>query len=898
MYAIRATLVRIRELFSRRSGVLAEQDEEFRFHIEMEAAENVRRGMSEAEARRAALLRFGGVSRYNEETREARGLAVLDDVARDARYALRRLRRAPSFSIGAIATLAVGVGASVAIGSLVHGVLLRPLPFAEPDALVDVRFRTPGLDGGREFAHSPATYTHLRDGARAFSAIGAYHINDAINLTDGDNPERVTAALMTPGAFRALAVAPAIGRAFTDEDALDRASVPVLISHDLWRRRYAADSSIVGRLIEINRRPRRVVGVMPPEFAFPVSGTSVWYALDVEVGRAALNSRYLNVVARLRDGIAPADAEGDLRALIPRISERFPAISAENVRESQARAEVVPLRESIVAPVREQLRLLGLTMLFVLLIAAANVVNLFLLRSERLRHEVAITAALGGGALALARRFVTEGVILGLGASLLAIAIVAGALTSKFGFTTREIPRLNEIGFGLVPALAVVALSIALGVVVGLMAFARARRSQLGAGLRESGRTLTGGAWRRLQQGLVVAQVGIALALLLGAALMGLSLWNLQRVELGFVPDGKSSFEVTLPFTGYSQYPDVAAFHSALLDRLRAIPGVHDAEAALEIPLIPEAPEALVLGFDGVGVGTEDRAPPNIATPGYFRLMGIPLLHGRTFSSGDLRGENPAIVLSASLARSLFGETDAIGELVRPPSPGKDVFFRVVGVVGDVPRSRLEEAEPRMAYFPQLRDGDGVPGDTIRLPIIMRGGRYVLRSDQSIASLAPAIRAAVRDIDPRVPVTNLTTLPAMVDGATARVRLTMLLLATAAAAALLLGVIGIYSVVSYAVAGRQREFGVRVALGATPGRIERMVMRDGTAMIAIGATVGVCIGIGGARLAQSMLYLVTPTEPAVYVSATLLLMMLASTAMFLPARRAAHVNPVDVMRGE
>jgi putative ABC transport system permease protein len=898
LYRVRAAIARVRELFRHRSDSAAEQDEEFALHIDLETAENVRRGMGEADARRAALLRFGGTQRFREEASDARGVVALDNLARDTRFALRRLRRAPSFSLGAIATMAVGVAGAVAIGTLVHGVLLRPLPYPDADGLVDVRFRTPGLDGGRETAHSPATYVHVRDGARAFAAIGAYHVNDAVNLTDGDDPQRVTAALMTPGVFRAIGVAPAIGRPFSDADALDRATIPVLISHELWRRRYAGDSAIVGRRIEINRNPRRVVGVMPPGFAFPIAGTSVWYALNVEVERAALNSRYLSVVARLRDGITPADAEREVNALVPQIAERFPAITAAAVRESQARPEIVPLRESIVAPVREQLRLLGLTMLFVLLIAAANVGNLFLLRSERLRHEVAITAALGGGSAALARRFVTEGVVLGLAATLVALPIVAMALTMKFGFGTREIPRLHEIAFGPGPAFTVLAVSLVLGVVVGLMAFARARRTQLGAGLRASERTTTGGAWRRVQQALVTAQVAIALTLLLGAALMGSSLWNLQRVQLGFVPAGKASFELTLPFAGYARYPEVAAFHAALLDRLRAIPGVQGVEAALEIPLIPETPEAMVLGFDGVGTGTEDRGAPNIVTPDYFRLMGIPLLHGRTFVSGDLRAENPAIVLSASLARSLFGTTDALGQLVRPPSPGKDVFFRVVGVVGDVPRSRLDEPASRMAYFPQLRDGDGVPGETIRLPLIMRGGRYVLRTEQPIAALAPLIREEVRALDRRVPVTNITTLPAMVDAATARVRLTMLLLAAAAAAAVLLGVIGIYTVVSYAVAGRQREFGVRVALGATSGRIERMVMREGTAMIALGAAAGMLVAMGGARLAQSMLYGVTPTEPALYVSVTMLLMVLAFAATLVPARRAAHVNPADVMRGE
>lgn len=891
-------LARVRELFGA-SRLEAERDEEFRFHIEMQTEHNRRLGMSPGEARRAALVSFGGVERYREATCDARGIAVLGDVLRDTRFACRRLRRSPAFSLGVVATIGVGAGAAVAIGTLVHGVLLRPLPYDRPHELVHVAFVTPGLDGGREHAHSTATFAHLRDGAISFAAIGAYYVNDAVNLTDGEDPQRVAAVMATPGLWDVLAVVPALGGLLSQSDAEQTGASPVLLGHDLWRQRYGADSSIVGRVIEVNRSPRRVTGVLPAGFDFPQPGPRVWFPEEARVERAALNSRYLNVVARLRDGVRLQDAQAELRALVLAIPERFPDITQGQIEQSRAHADVRPLRDWIVAPVREQLRVLGLTMLYVLLIACANVTNLFLVRSERLRHEIAVTIALGAGRLALARRLLTEGALLGAAGGLVALPLVAAAVRTSFGFSPQDIPRLHEIRLGAETLLVVLLLSSLIGALVGVLAFVRTRRMRLGGGLRASTRTTTGAVWRRVQQGLVATQIGLALALVLSAGLMGRSLWNLRQVDLGFAPQQGTVFDVTLPFREYRGYGHVAAFHTTVLDRLRALPGVRAAEAALEVPLVPENPLELSMEFDAVGTGRSERGAANMATPDYFGLMGIPLLHGRSFLPGDVRADLPAVVLSASLARALFGETDAVGRSVRPPTPGPDDrFFRVVGVVGDVPRWRIEDGPARMAYFPMLRDGDGLPADSVRTPIVMRSAQYALRSDLPLGTLAPVIRAAVREADPRVPVTNITSLPALVDRATARVRLTMWLLAVAAAAALLLGLIGVYSVVSYTVAGRQREFGVRLALGASPRGLQHMVLREGAVVAAAGAAAGVLTAGWGARITRSMLYEVSPTEPALYASATLLLLAVALAGTVLPAQRAARVDPLEVMRGE
>ena len=404
--------------------------------------------MSEDEARRAALIAFGGVQQYREVTREARGFAALDRALRDVRFALRRLARSPSFSLGVIATLGVGVGAAVAIGALVYGVLLRPLPYVESNRIVHVAFRTPGFDGGREHAHSSASYIHFKVSARSFESFGGYHVNDAVNLTDGDAPQRVSAVMATPGVLEVLRIVPAAGRLLSQQDAevpIDDV-IAVMISHGLWQQRYGGNPSIIGRIVEVNRRPRRVVGVLPPGFGFPVPVGTVWFPLDdVRAerwgGRPSLQSRYVNVIARLREGASIESAESELRAAIPRFSDRFPNITPEQVAQSRAYAEIQQLKEATIAPVRQHLRLLGVIVLLALLIAGANVTNLFLLRAERSRAEIAIARALGAGSFAMARRFVAEGLVLGFAGAALALPITSVAVTSHFGFTAREIPR-------------------------------------------------------------------------------------------------------------------------------------------------------------------------------------------------------------------------------------------------------------------------------------------------------------------------------------------------------------------------------------------------------------------------------------------------------------------------
>jgi len=898
-YQLRAVIARARELFRRRSHSAREQGDEFSFHIEMETAENIRRGMKEDEARRAALLRFGGTQRFREETSDARGVVALDNLARDARFAVRRIRRAPAFAAGVIATLGIGIGAAVGIGSIVYGVLLRDLPYDKPEQLMRVGFSTDGL-GTSSDLHSAASYFHFVKSTRSFSELGAYSTSDAFALTDRDAPQGVTIASMMPSTYTLFGVRPLLGQLFEpgDTSASNKRSA-VLISENLWRRRYGADPAIVGRRIGIDHGDRIVIGVLPRTFAFPTPSIDLYYPMPVPVKHPQITSRYLNVVGRLRDGVTPSAAEAELNALIPSLAERFPAITPDLLQRARARTSVESLKTATVAPVHSQLVLLGVLVTVVLLIATTNVVNLFLLRTERAGQEIAIALSLGATRVALAQRFVIEGGVLGLASAIIALPAAALALSTKFGFTEREIPRLHEISFTWHTAAVVFGFAILIGAAVGLTALTRAGLGGLFDRLRSS-RTTSSVAWRRTQNALVAFQVAIALVLLVAAGLLGRSFWNLHTAKIGFDPVNVMSFQVSLPWgeDGYVQYARGAAFHAKLVDRLAALPGVTAVGVAARLPLAGRGLPRLdmQLQADGKDGRPVVAAAGNLASADYFHAMGIPLRAGRTFRSGDLRGA-PAVIVSERLAKNLFETTDVVGRTITrlrddsPPTP-----FTIAGVVGDVHWARIEDGYVPMIYFPLLRDGDGLPLEASPVPFNVTDAQFAIRGTQLPA--ASTIKDIVKQLDRRAPVARVRSLGSLVDDATARVRLTMLLIAFAGGAALLLGVIGVYSVVAYAANGRVREFGIRLALGAAPARVGGMVLGNGARLVAIGTSAGLIAALGATRFLRALLYEVEPTSVAEFGLATALLVVLTLVATVLPARRAARTPPATVLRGE
>jgi putative ABC transport system permease protein len=896
LHRARALAARARELFRSRARFTAQQDEEFAFHLDMETRENVRRGMTEADARRAALLRFGGVQRFREATSDARGVAALDNLARDARFSVRRLHRAPGFSAAVVATLGIGIGTAVGIGSIVHGVLLRDLPYEGAERLARVGFVTDGLPTPGDL-HSDPTYYHLATSAQSFTALGAYSTSDAFALTDGDAPQRVTIASMTPNVFTLLGVRPLLGQLLEPGDtSFSNPRRAVLISENLWRRRYGADPSIIGREIGLDHGARVVVGVLPRSFDFPRSTVDVFYPAVVPVGRQQITARYTNVVGRLRDGVSTAAAEAEMNALLPGLTERFPAITRNLLETSRARVTVQPLKAATVATVRPQLVLLGVLVAVVLLIATTNVVNLFLLRTERASREIAIARSLGASRVAVARRFVVEGVVLGLVSAVVAVPTAAVALATKFGFTEREIPRLHEVSFSAQTVALAVGCAVLIGAAVGLLGLTRTSVAGLYDHLR-SARATSSRAWRRAQDGLVAFQVAIALVLLVAAGLLGRSFLNLSDAAIGFAPDSTMTFHASLPWGSYRNYGENAGFHARVLDRFATLPGVTGVAAARSLPLANRGGAPLDLQLEAIDGSARPAVSTssNMATPDYFQVMGIPLRSGRSFQAGDLRA--PALVTSERLAQSLFGTTDAVGRRVRKLAPGGAAAgeFTIVGVVGDVHWARIEDGYAPMAYYPLLRDGDGLSADSVpvRAP---REAHYVMRGSQLPS--ATMVQRTVAELDPRVPAASVRGLDALVSDATAHVRLTMLLIAFAGVAALVLGVIGVYGVVAYAAAGRIREFGIRLALGAAPRRVGGLVLTDGLKLLALGTVTGLVAALAGTRFLRGLLYEVRPTSVAEFGLATGLLVVVTVLAIALPAYRASRTHPAVVLRGE
>ncbi len=891
-----AFLRRTREQLTR-SRVAADQDDEFRFHLQMETEKNVRLGMAPEEARRAAALAFGSKERFRDETHDARGFAFFDNLTRDTRHAARRLRRSPGFSLGVIITLGIGLGASAGIGTIVHGVLVRDLPYKDPDELVRVSLHTPGLPGTSD-RHNSFSYAHLAAGTRSMVGLSGSWTTDQINFTIGDVSERVIAGFVTPGTFDLLGVRPLVGHGFAPGDTAWVGSSPILISEELWERWLSRDPNVVGKTLVLNRGERQIIGVLPRTFDFPHPDVQVWYPARITFERPSLNERNLDVIARLKPGVTPAAAQLEISTLLPGVSARFPKITPEDMQRARPTITVQSLKTAVVAPVRAQLFLLGGMVLVVLVVATCNVVNLFLLRAERAAKEVAIATSLGATRLAIAQRFGVEGMLLGLASILIAVPLASLMLASKLGFSVRDIPRLHELTFSWATAAFISVVAIVIGAGVGLTALARTgsfSREQL---IRAAARTTSSRSWRRTQQALVATQVAMALALVITAGLLGRSFSNLRNAELGFAPQGLTMFEVALPYgPRYGGYADMVAFHARVIDALRAQPGVTGAGAVSKVPLAAVGDNwTYKLQAVGAPGAVTVAASGSVATAEFFDVQGIPITRGRTFAVGDMRG-SARIVLSEALALQLFNSTDVVGRRVsRTDDRGRTLIFQVIGVAGDVPGERIEDGANPIVYFPLLRDGEGLPPDSLPIPIMPRSVQYIVRS--TIPPSAQSIQRLVHAADAGVPAIGVRSVSSLVDAATARVRLTLLLLGVSGAAALLLGIVGVYSVASYAAAQREREFGVRLALGAAPRGVARLVLREGAVIAAFGIGAGLVIAWAGGRLLTALLYHVSPGSAVEYAGGVAVIAVVVVLATLVPARRASRTDPAVILRGE
>jgi predicted permease len=907
MHGLRARL----GLLSRRAAE-TRMAEEIRFHLEMETEKLVREGLSPEEARRRAVLAFGGVEGHKEAMRDTRGVRSLENLWRDLRHALRTLWKTPYFSLVAVLTLALGIGAVTALFAMVNAILIQPLPYPRADRLVAVSHAAPGL-GLAETGLSSGTYFLYRDRARSFQGLALYE-ETVLNLSGAAGPaERVQVTYTGPELFQILGVRPELGRLFTTEDGrpgfMDgRWTIPVLLSHDLWQQRFGGDPGIIDRIVTLNDLPRIVVGVMPPGFAFPRPETQVWMLMipPAETANFAQQLSY-SAVGRLRPGVAPESAQAELQRLLPSIAGLYPDATPTRIAEVGLRPEVVPLKRVVVGGASRALWVLLGGMGVLLLVACANVANLFLVRAEHRAREVAVRTALGARRLDLARLFLCESLLLSLAGAATGLLLAAGGLSALVAFAPVELPRLHEVRIdGWVLAFTTgIAVLVAL-LFGGVSLLRQARSAMLAPTLRNGGSRVADRRGRgRVRDLLVASQTALALLLLAGSALMVQSFARLMRVDPGFDPSDVLTVEIGLPYRMAGDYPRV---YGELLEQVRALPGVQGAAAASSLPLSGEGPYEYPLRVEGRAA--PGYAPPAVrmkfVTPRYFQVMRIPVVDGSSLLPRE-RPEVPnPVLVSAALARRLFPGESPIGKQVRrldsdgepprlfDPSTGSlrtTPPYTIAGVVADVRETSLREAPPEILYVPVLDP----PVEPSVVPTEMT---LVLRTAVPPLSLAPAVRLAVADVDPALSVARIRTLDAIVRASTARESFLMALLLAAATASLLLGSVGIYGVVAYVVRRRTQEIGIRVALGARAGRITGLVLRELLCSVLVGALVGLAGTFAGTRVLRSLLFGVSPTDPLTLAAVTALLLCVALLAGLIPARRAARVDPMVALRAE
>jgi len=896
--------------------VAREVDDELRFHIDGRIDELVSRGWSRDAAESEARRRFGDYAEYRRQARDIdiethhrrRRMDVLDASRRELRQGARALARTPAFSLVALATLALGLGATAAIFAVLDAVVLRPLPYPEPDRLVSIMHPVSGkaVTSDKPWGVSPAGYFYFRREAHSLAASGIY-LTTTLAVRSPGGAERVQAGAVTASLFDVLGARAAAGRLLDAADDVPNGPAVVVLGYGYWQRSFGGNPSIVGRTIDVEGVPRLVIGVaargadlpMPSAFASQadLAGLAVelWVPLQLDPAARPVNTHPYSMLARLEPGATIADAQRELAALTNRLPEIAPsAYSAAFMQQYHFGMAVTPLKEQVLGSTARVLWVVFAAVGLVLLIAAANVTNLFLVRLEARRREAAVRSALGAGRSHLAVHYLAEALLLTTSAGAAALVLAWAGLHVFVALAPASIPRVASVAFGWPTAAVTAGLSIVLGVAFGLAPLTTVGGVDI-ATLREGGRGLTASRTRRVvRDALVVAQMTLALVLLAAAGLMLRTVGQLRQVKPGFDPQRAIAMHVHLPWTRYQGWQPVAAFHRALQERIAALPGVQSVGGADEfIPLASP-------GFCSV-VWVEDRPlapgeePPCVKVaevePGYFSALGIPV-RGRLPGWHDAEAGTGAVVVTRALAERFWPGENPIGRGIkgngsRPP------FYRVVGVSGDLRGDGLEKPPVEAVFFPIIPMKDAwlwnPPND---LELVVR------TSLDDPTSVIAAIRRAVAELDPLVSVDDVRTMRSVVAHSLARVSFILALLGIAALIALALSAVGTYGVIAYLVAQRRSEIGLRMALGARAAQVTGMVVGHSLRLAGVGAIAGIVAALATTRLLASLLYGVRPTDPLTFVAAPVFLLAVAALASMAPARRAARVDPVEALRAE
>jgi predicted permease len=888
---------------TRRGRLDEELRQEVDTHLALIEEEERAAGSTGGGARRRALARFGSPVVHRERALDTVIMTSVESAWKEAVFAARRLLRSPAFTTAAVLTLALAIGANAAIFGVVERVLLNPLPYPDSDRLVDVDHGARRLNLPSRMGTTRGYYYQYLERAHTLSGVALYASADETLTGDGD-PQRVRVTRATTSFAQVLRVWPETGRWFTNEDEKPGVPLRVVLSHGLWLRRYGGDPGIVGRSITLSGVRADVIGVMPASFAFPEARVEAW--LPQQITRSmGFGLWSYNAVARMRDGVTVDAVRNELNALIADIGSAFPGdpFALGNSTGIGVVSTTQTLKEATVGGIARALWMVLASVGLVLLVACANVANLFLVRSEARQREVGVRLALGAGRAGIARYFIAESVLLSMAGGVLGLAIAWMAVRLLVSTGPATLPRLEEIRLD----------GLAIGYtfflsVVSAMAFGAIplwQGAPLASSLNEGGRGNTISRGRhRARRLLMGAQVAMALVLLIASGLMVRSFQKLRNLDPGFNPASALAFSVALPTATYPSRTSAVAALQQILQKLSAIPGVSAASASTCLPLSN--------GCWGNTFRVEGRpVEPNTTPPlgvfravggGYFEAMGIPVVRGRGITQGDVDRREPVVVVSEALARRVFPNQDPIGQRLRsaaPPRPDgtTNTPLEIVGIVADTPvQSLAEQVRASQVYMPMsIAGGPDIPRNLLVGPDVTTMS-FVVRASIPAATLTSSVRAAVDAVDSQLALARVTTLEAMIDRASAQMAFTMVLIAVAGGVALMLGLVGIYGVMSYIVSQRTSEIGVRLALGAEPRSVTAMILKQGSVVALAGAAIGVIVALAGSRLIASLLYGITPRDPAVFVMTTLLLLVVSALACWLPARRAARLSPLEALR--
>jgi predicted permease len=869
------------------------------FHLDMTVQELIRSGMTEKQARAEAERRFGNVEAVSAQCREfanqrdqnERRAELRTELQQDVTFGVRQLRRAPLFALIAILTLAVGFGATAAVFSALYAVVLRPLPFDDPDRVV----RLVNTRQGEEMGASTPDYLAIRDqSGGAFEAVAAAVPGSGFTVIVNNVPELMGGGRVSASYFQVLGVPPALGRTFTEEEDAVGADNVVVLSHRTWVNRFNADRGVVGRPLQVAGRARTIIGVMPATFDLTAESAELWVPLAIPRDQATkFGERYLQLYGRLREGISYS------QGIAAATAARQTAVATDPDRRlpvGNYRVTVRAFADDFVGDYRTLLSIIFGAVSFVLLIACTNVANLLIARGTTRARELSIRAALGAGRGRLVRQLLTESVVLSLVAAILGIALAYGLLRAVLGVSPENVPRLDQARVDWHVLLFTLGLALVSTLIFGLLPALRTAGTQLERALREGGRAVRG-ARDHVRSLLVGAEVALAMTLLVGAALLIRSAWLVQQVRPGFEPDGVLTSRLVLPAAQYSGATEITAFYERLYRRANEEPTVQSAALVSVVPLSDNTMSASLLSEEQ----SRDEARPldanlRITSPKYFETMRIPIVAGRDIGERDV-GESPlVVVVNEALVNRLWPGVpvrDALGKRINALGPNRSTphFMEIVGVVGNLKHEALSQPVRPEFYVPVAQT------PAMLWPFLQRSLVLVMRAraTDNAESLTGSMRTVVSSIDAGLPVAGIRSMESYLSGSKETSRFNMLLLSTLGGIALLLAVVGVYGVVSFFVSQRSQEIAIRMALGATPGTILGHVLWRGLRPLLAGLAAGVFLAILTSRVLESQLYSVRPTDPVTIVATGLVLLIVALIATYVPARRALRVAPAGAL---